>query len=219
MQVSLTQLHATGSEQRGTNLSQSPNIIKSKEKANQLGGQKLSTVANVVQLNASEFNLRLTNNSQMSSQGKASGVPYQQIVRKPPSVIQPGRAQQYQMYLTPSQNYTSGTTHSVANGRGQKNSNLKAPGKGGSIPSTISKAGNGSAPTALNKKISYENSFQVQKIKQQVTGGPPHRSPVINGGSISYKVKTETDWHRGSQQQLFDVSNLGQSNQLYRVSN
>lgn len=41
----------------------------------------------------------------------------------------------------------------------------------------------------------------------------------MNGGSISYKVKTETDWHRGSQQQLFDVASLGQSNQLYRVSN
>lgn len=59
----------------------------------------------------------------------------------------------------------------------------------------------------------------MQKIKNQAAAGPAHRSPAMNGGSISYKVKTETDWHRGSQQQLFDVASLGQSNQLYRVSN
>ena len=47
-------------------------------------------------------------------------------------------------------------------------------------------------------------------------------SPVINGSTVSFKVKTETDWHRGSQNQLIDVGPLatGQGvNQLYRVSN
>ena len=105
MQVSLTQLHATANDPRSNNLSQSPNIVRNKEKTHNLGTQKLSAVANVVQLNASEFNLRLTNNSQLSASGgavKGHALPYQQIVRKPPSVIQPGRAQQYQMYLTPS---------------------------------------------------------------------------------------------------------------------
>lgn len=48
----------------------------------------------------------------------------------------------------------------------------------------------------LSKKISYDNSFNVKKITQPI-GVANHRSPVINGG-ISYKVKTETDWHRGS---------------------
>lgn len=78
--------------------------------------------------------------------------------------------------------------------------------------------GIGTSPgNGLSKKISYDNSFHVQKIAQASV--PAKRSPQINKG-VSYKVKTETDWHRGSQQQLFDVSNnLGQPNQLYRVSN
>lgn len=49
--------------------------------------------------------------------------------------------------------------------------------------------------------------------------GNKNRSPGFNGGMPSYKVKTETDWHRGSQQQLFEMSAMGQPNQLYRVSN
>lgn len=66
------------------------------------------------------------------------------------------------MYLTPSQNYTSGgTTGSVVNNRAKQSNATKISGKGGSIPSTISKVGAGSSPTSLNKKISYENSFQV----------------------------------------------------------
>lgn len=62
---------------------------------------------------------------------------------------------------------------------------------------TVKNPPNGSSPTSLNKKISYENNLQVHKFKPMV-GGSQARSPGINGGSISYKVKTETDWHRGS---------------------
>ena len=43
----------------------------------QMAAQKLSAAANVVQLNASEFNLRFTNNSQLStSGGKGQAMPY-----------------------------------------------------------------------------------------------------------------------------------------------
>jgi len=61
--------------------------LNKKAELSNLGAQKLSTA---VQLNASEFNLRLTNNSQLSG-GAKSQAPYQQIVRKQPSVVQPGR--------------------------------------------------------------------------------------------------------------------------------
>ena len=58
--------------------------------------------------------------------------------------------------------------------------------------------GIGTSPSnALAKKISYDNSFHVQKIQQASV--PGKRSPQMKAG-VSYKVKTETDWHRGSQQ-------------------
>ena len=66
------------------------------------------------------------------------------------------------MYLTPSQNYTSGTTNSVANRAAQnaKTGNPKAAGN--KQASQVTKnSGNGSSPTSLNKKISYENSFNM----------------------------------------------------------
>jgi hypothetical protein len=59
MQVSLTQLRTTVENHRNQNMSQSPNVNKD------IPG-KLKTASNVVQLNASEFNLRLTNNSKLS---------------------------------------------------------------------------------------------------------------------------------------------------------
>lgn len=74
MQVSLTQLRATTEHNRNqTNMSQSPNIKKDTS--------KLKTASNVVQVNASEFNLRLTNNSKLSQSGKGHhqnlAVPFQ----------------------------------------------------------------------------------------------------------------------------------------------
>jgi len=72
------------------------------------------------------------------------------------------------MYLTPSQNYTSGTTQSVANRTSQNKATSNQRGNGGPAKLTMGVAknsGNGSSPTSLNKKISYENSFNVQKIK------------------------------------------------------
>ena len=62
------------------------------------------------------------------------------------------------MYLTPSQNYTSGTNQSHVANR-SKNAKVGAGGKVG-VPNVAAKGiGNGSSPTALNKKISYENSL------------------------------------------------------------
>lgn len=80
--------------------------------------------------------------------------------------------------------------------------NQKAGGPAKQAAGAPKAPGKGSSPTSLNKKISYENSFNVQKVKNAAPNNAAgaHRSPVINGGSISYKVKTETDWHRGSQQ-------------------
>lgn len=84
--MSLTQLRSTAGaphEQHRTNnnFSQSPHVIKGKvvgmQGGGQLAAQKLSAAANVVQLNASEFNLRFTNNSQLStSGGKGQAMPY-----------------------------------------------------------------------------------------------------------------------------------------------
>mmetsp|Transcript_40635 Transcript_40635/g.53292 ORF Transcript_40635/g.53292 Transcript_40635/m.53292 type:complete len:92 (+) Transcript_40635:2860-3135(+) len=91
MQVSLTQLRTTVPEQRNSmHLSQSPNIKSSKKSEHVQGQQQRGGMGapntNMVQLNASEFNLRLTNSSQLSG-GAKTHAPYQQIVRKPPSVI------------------------------------------------------------------------------------------------------------------------------------
>ena len=110
------------------------------------------------------------------------------------------------MYLTPSQNYTSSgggnpnpasrTSQALKHFSKQKTGN-HGPNVTGSMTSKVV----GTSPAGgLNKKISYDNSFNVQKIKQQVAPGHlnANRSPVINGNNISYKVKTETDWHRGS---------------------
>ena len=73
MQVSLTQLGNVAEVHRNQNLSQSPHIKK-----DPLGTTKLRTASNVVQLNASEFNLRLTNNSKLSSSSKhGPSMPYQ----------------------------------------------------------------------------------------------------------------------------------------------
>jgi len=69
------------------------------------------------------------------------------------------------MYMTPSQNYTSGgggggNQQSSLVNRASKNAH-KAKVQGGTI--TVSKA-QGSSPTALSKKISYDNSLQVQNF-------------------------------------------------------
>jgi len=101
------------------------------------------------------------------------------------------RQQQYQMYLTPSQNYTSGTTSSMVRGTAGQ----------------MSKNNGGSSDTML-KKLSVEN-----KDPNALKGS---RSPMNN---VQFKVKTETNWHKGSQQ-IFDNSvGSQQQNQLYRVNN
>ena len=69
MQVSLTKLRGTAENYRNQNMSQSPNINKDSP-------GKLKTASNVVQLNASEFNLRLTNNSKLSQSGNGHSLIY-----------------------------------------------------------------------------------------------------------------------------------------------
>ena len=66
------------------------------------------------------------------------------------------------MYMTPSQNYTSGggNQQSILVNRASKNAQ-KAKAQGGTI--SVNKA-QGSSPTALSKKISYDNSLQVQNF-------------------------------------------------------
>ena len=62
------------------------------------------------------------------------------------------------MCLTPSQNYTSGTNQSQVASRG-KNGKAGTVSKAGAPNAATKGIGNGSSPTALNKKISYENSL------------------------------------------------------------
>ena len=63
---------------------------------------------------------------------------------------------------------------------------------------------NGGSSDTMLKKLSVENSH------------PGSRSPINN---VQFKVKTETNWHKGSQQ-IFENPVLGQQqNQLYRVNN
>ena len=58
------------------------------------------------------------------------------------------------------------------------------------------------------KKLSIENSHP-----NQLNGS---KSPLNN---VQFKVKTETNWHKGSQQIFENPVLNGQSNQLYRVNN
>ena len=117
----LNNLLQSSDQQRQSKISLSPNIKPVVEHSPNIGGSKKFTQPpknGVVQLNASEFNLKLS--------GTNNGPTGQHIVRKPPHVIQRSnqRQQQYQMYLTPSQNYTSGNTTGMVRGashQAQKN--------------------------------------------------------------------------------------------------
>ena len=66
---------------------------------------------------------------------------------------------------------------------------------------------NGGSSDSMLKKLSVENSHT-----NKLNGS---KSPINN---VQFKVKTETNWHKGSQQ-IFETHVTNGQNQLYRVNN
>lgn len=118
------------------------------------------------------------------------------------------------MYLTPSQYYNSSKESKAGNGGAQAKKLTNTLKENLAIEDNASSHNNQGGSSAV--KQSFENGLSLEqkqlRVKQLV-----NRSPQT--GTAQFKVKTETDWHKGSSQLMFDNSNLNQANQLYRVSN